>query len=106
MPTLTVIISPNEVVPFTLNVPVTIKLSSIVVVPPEESMIKLPVRVSISLSPVSAILILPICASENLSADVPRYAPRLTSGMNPTVEFVSPVIVTPVADVSNFLLLL
>ena len=98
------ITSENVVVLFALNVPVTIKLSSTVVVPPAESIIKLPVAVSISLSPVSAILILPICASENLRDDVPRYAPRLTSGMNPEVEVVSPVTVIPVEDVSNFLL--
>ena len=42
-------------VPVTLNVPVTATLSSIVTVPPAESITRFPAAVSISLSPVTPI---------------------------------------------------
>jgi len=45
-----------------VTVPVTLKLSSTVTVPPAESIVKLPDTVSISLSPVRPILILPMSA--------------------------------------------
>ena len=43
----------------------TLNLSSMIVVPPEESRVKFPVAVSILLLPLLAILISPMCASEN-----------------------------------------
>ena len=54
----------------TVNVPVTEALSSIVVVPPAESRVKLPEVVSISLSPVTPILILPAVAPANVGEAV------------------------------------
>ena len=48
--------------PVNVEVPETIKISSIVVVPPEESILKLPVEVSILLSSAIPILILSIVA--------------------------------------------
>ena len=48
--------------PVNVAVPVTIKLSSMVVVPPAESIVRLPVEVSISLSPAIPILMLSISA--------------------------------------------
>ena len=46
----TVFVTPN--VPCKVALPLTVKISSIVVVPPAESMVKLPEAVSISLLPV------------------------------------------------------
>ena len=43
----------------------TLNLSSMIVVPSEESRVKFPVAVSILLLPLLAILISPMCASEN-----------------------------------------
>ena len=42
---------PRETLLLKVDVPLTIRLSSIVVVPPAESIVRLPVVVSISLSP-------------------------------------------------------
>ena len=62
----------NRVVPVTVAIPVTVKLSSTFVSPVAESSVRSPVAVSISPSLVEfAILISPICASENGFPDVP-----------------------------------
>ena len=50
------------VVPLTVRFPDTTKLSSIVVVPPAESIVKFPVSVSISFAPVTPIRTLSISA--------------------------------------------
>ena len=51
---------PRETLLLKVDVPLTIRLSSIVVVPPAESIVRLPVVVSISLSPEIPIWILSI----------------------------------------------
>ena len=60
--TVSVVASPKVTLPLNVVIPVTIRLSSIVVVPPAESIIRLPVEVSISLSPEIPIWILSIFA--------------------------------------------
>ena len=50
--TVSVLASPKVTLPLNVDVPLTVRLSSIVVVPPAESIVRLPVEVSISLSPV------------------------------------------------------
>ena len=49
------VITPDATTLTALVSPLIVKLSSIVVVPPDESIVKLPVDVSISLSPVTPI---------------------------------------------------
>ena len=54
-----VVVFVNVLVPFTVKSPVIIVLSSMVTVPPAESIVRFPLSVSISLSPVIPTLILP-----------------------------------------------
>ena len=78
---LTVVVDPSICkFPETVKLPVTVTASSIVVVPPAESMVRLPDAVSISLSPVT-----PICT---LSIEAPPLASR------------APVMVTPASNVA------
>ena len=58
--TVSVLASPKVTLPLNVDIPFTVRLSSIVVVPPAESIVRLPVEVSISLSPVIPIWILSI----------------------------------------------
>jgi len=65
--------SPSMAVsPFSVIVPLTVRLSSTVTVPPAESRVKLPVEVSISPSPLTPILISSMCASDQRRAAVPK----------------------------------
>ena len=60
-------------VPDTVWLPVTLRLSSIVVVPPAESIIRFPDDVSISLSPVTPILMLPLVKSDDVMCRAKAY---------------------------------
>ena len=77
-----------DCVPKTVNVPLTVKLSSTVTVPPAESIVKPPLDVSISLSPVTPICMLPPVKSVNVPAAaelppivVPSIVPPLISAV-------------------------
>ena len=66
--------------PRTVNVPLTVKLSSTVTVPSAESNVRAPLEVSISLSPVTPILMLPPVKSVNTPVDAelaPIVAPSI-----------------------------
>ena len=58
--TVSLVAFPKITLPLNVDIPLTVRLSSIVVVPPAESIVRLPVVVSISLSPVIPIWILSI----------------------------------------------
>ena len=49
--TVSLVASPRITLPLKVDIPLTVRLSSIIIVPPAESIVKLPVVVSISLSP-------------------------------------------------------
>ncbi len=98
-------------VPLTVKVPETTRLSSIVVVPPAESIVRFPVDVSISLLPVTPIRILSIVAPPTLTnapiwlIDPVIFAPPTLTNTpvwlidpvtpNPPVMVVSPVTPNP-----------
>ena len=66
-----------DCVPNTVNVPLTVKLSSTVTVPPAESIVRLPDDVSNSLSPVTPTCIFPPVKSVNVPA--PAEAPPIVT---------------------------
>ena len=66
-----------DCVPNTVNVPLTVKLSSTVTVPPAESNVRSPLEVSISLSPVTPTCMLPPVKSVNVPA--PADAPPIVT---------------------------
>ena len=81
-----------------MNVPLTVRLSSTVTVPPCESMVKLPLEVSISLSPVTPIWTLPPVKSVNVPAPAdappivtPSIVPPLISAVSATNESICAV---------------
>ena len=82
--------------PVRVVVPVTLKLSSIVVVPPEESIVRFPEEVSISLSPAIPIWILSIVAP-------PLASRRLLIVVIPeTINWSSMVVVPPAEFIVRF----
>ena len=87
-----------DCVPNTVNVPLTVKLSSTVTVPPAESIVRLPDDVSNSLSPVTPTCILPPVKSVNVPAPAdappivtPSTVPPLISAVSATNESICAV---------------
>ena len=78
-----------DCVPNTVNVPLTVRLSSTVTVPPAESSVRLPLDVSISLSPVTPTCMFPPVKSVNVPA--PAEAPPIVtpSTVPPLISAVS-----------------
>ena len=75
-------------VPLALKFPETVKLSSTVTVPPVESIVKFPLEVSISLSPVTPIRILPKLPPLEVISLVALKVPAATI-LPPTFKFLA-----------------
>ena len=92
----------SVVAPVTPKVPVTINLSSIVVVPSKESIVKLPEEVSISLSPEIPICILSIAAPPFASKKPVKVVELVTAKVSVTIKLSSIVVVPPKESIVKF----